>query len=178
MALASPTVADLATFTGRESNTFGDFASEALAQATLLLYLSTDLTGYPEDPDLAMLAKYGILDMADKIYLSQPYKTATISPFQSETIGSYSYSKMTQAVKKGDATGVAWFDLAVSKLKGGGSGVGASGSIQGMEFDGLESDGNGGYRIMGASGNHNQGRRSWDSDVLPTDDIIHHHQIL
>ncbi len=150
--LVPPTVAELAAFSGRESNTFGQFASEALAQATLLFYLATQLETYPTDSNLNQLARYGILDMADKIYLSQPYQEASASPFQSETIGSYSYSKSVSAVKKGDATGVMWFDMAVDKLKADGSGIGASGSIVGMEYDGLGVTDSGKMKIIGASG--------------------------
>lgn len=176
MSLAPPVVAELATFTGRESNTFSAFAPEALTQATLLFYFASGLENYPEDPQLAALAKYGILDMADKIYLSQPYKEATNSPFQSETIGSYSYSKLTQSVKKGDATGVVWFDLAVNKLKAGGSGIGASGSIEGMEWDGIEYQSSGKAKIVGATGNSNNYRNAWDIDTF--EDITHNHTIL
>jgi hypothetical protein len=177
MSLAPPTVAELANFSGRESNSYGNFAGEALAQATLLFYLATDLSAYPDDENLAMLAKYGILDMADKIYFSQPYKEALASPYQSESIGSYSYSRMTQSVKKGDNTGVMWFDMAVGKLKGDGSGIGSSGSIQGMEFDGLEANGNGGYKIRGATGNYSYGNAgAWEIDTH--NEVIHHHPIV
>lgn len=165
--LVPPTVADLAVFSGRESNTFGQFATEALAQATLLFYLATDLGVYPDDVSLAQLAKYGILDMADKIYLSQPYQEAAASPFQSETIGSYSYSRAVAAVKKGDNTGVMWFDMAVNKLKANGSGIGASGSIRGMEWDGLEVAPDGKMQIIGGSGSHKDQvtAGSWEIDT-------------
>jgi hypothetical protein len=150
MTLAPPTVADLAAFTGRTSNSFGQFADQALAQATLLFYIATDLDEYPTDVNLSMLVKNGILDMADKIYLSQPYQEASASPFQSETIGSYSYSKAVASVKKGDNTGIMWFDLAVNKLKAAGSGIAAHGSIHGMEYDGLEFASDGSAKIAGA----------------------------
>jgi hypothetical protein len=163
--LVPPTVADLAVFTGRESNTFGQFATEALSQATLLFYLATDISAYPDDANLAQLARYGILDMADKIYLSQPYQEATASPFQSETIGSYSYSKAVAAVKKGDSTGVMWFDLAANKLRASGSGIGASGSIRGMEWDGVEVASDGKVQIVGGSGKHGEPAGTWELDT-------------
>jgi hypothetical protein len=175
MSIAPPQVAELATFTGRSSSSFGDYATEALTQATLLLVLATGLSDYPTDPNMAQLAKYGILDMADSIYLSQPYKETTSSPFQSESIGSYSYSKMTKSVKRGQSTGVTWFDLAVGKLRIAGSGIGASGSIEGMEWDGVEASASGKMKIIGASGSHVIGHGSWEID---TDDVIHHHPIL
>jgi hypothetical protein len=165
MSLVSPTVADLATFKGRDSNSFSTFASEALDQATLLFYLATGLENYPDDVSLARLAKYGILDMADNIYLSQPYQEALASPYQSETIGSYSYSKTVKAIKKGDATGVTWFDMAVNRLKAGGSGIGDSGSIEGMEWDGIAPGPNGKNKIVGASGTYGpRGREAWAYD--------------
>ena len=176
MSLVPPTVAELASFSGRDSNSYSNFAVEALTQATLLLYLATSLSEYPSDPDLAQLAKYGILDMADKIYFSQPYREALASPYQSESIGSYSYSKSVAAVKKGDATGVMWFDMAVNKLKADGSGIVASGSIEGFEWDGLETNGNGRARIIGATGKADiSGAGAWEID---TSDVVHQHTIL
>src|SRR4051812_44106127 len=167
MTLAPPTVAELAVFSGRASNTFGDFSTEALAQATLLFYIATGLESYPDDASLTQLAKYGIMDMADKIYLSQPYQEATASPYQSETIGTYSYSRSVKAVKKGDATGVMWFDLAVNKLKAGGSTIGSNGSIEGMEWDGIAVNGEGKAKIIGAGGSRYAGGWAWDIDTNP-----------
>jgi hypothetical protein len=177
MMLVPPTIGELSSFSGRSSVTFSEYADEALAQATLLFYLATDLEEYPENPQLLRLAKNGILSMADKIYLSQPYQEASASPFQSETIGSYSYSRITAAVKKGDATGVMWFDLAVNKLKGGGSGIGDSGSIQGMEWDGLAVGPDGRAKIIGAGGSH-QPVSGWAWDIDTNPEIIHNHTIL
>ncbi len=171
MTLAPPTVANLAAFTGRPSNAFSDYAIEALAQSTLLFYLATELEQYPDDINLSMLARNGIMDMADRIYLSQPFREATASPYQSETIGSYSYSKTVAAVKKGESTGVMWFDLAVSKLKGGGASISASGSIEGMEWDGIGRTADGRAKIIGASG-YPLVRGSWEIDA---EEVIHHH---
>lgn len=165
MSLVSPTVADLANFKGADSSSFSTFAVEALDQATLLFYLATGLETYPEDISLARLAKYGILDMADNIYLSQPYREALASPYQSETIGSYSYSKTVKAIKKGDATGVTWFDIAVNKLKAGGTGIGSSGSIEGMEWDGIAQGQRGKMKIIGAGGTYaTHNREAWAYD--------------
>jgi hypothetical protein len=168
--LTPPTVAELATFTGRAISTFSSFAVEALSQATLLMYLATELASYPTDPELSKLTKYGIMDMADKIYLSQPYQEASASPYQSETIGSYSYSKAVAAVKKGNDTGVMWFDLAISKVSTG-SAIGSTGSIQGMEFDGLGvSVATGRPKIVGGSGRavdlDSSGAWAWSIDTL------------
>lgn len=174
MMLVPPTVGELANFSGRSSSTFNNYADEALAQATLLFYLATDVEEYPSNPQLAKLAKNGILAMADKIYLSQPYQEAAASPFQSETIGSYSYSRLTSAVKKGDATGIMWFDLAVNKLKGGGAEVSDSGSIQGMEWDGIAVSSDGKAKIIGAGGSY-QVTSGWAWDIDTNPEVMHNH---
>jgi hypothetical protein len=171
MALVPPTVAELAIFTGRQSDTFSDFAVQALAQATLLFYLATELSAYPNTPELEQLARNGILDMADNIYLSQDYREDMASPYQSESIGSYSYSKAIKAVRKGDATGIMWFDLAVNKLKQG-TGIGDTGSIQGMEWDGLELTSDGKPRIAGAKSISKHGSKgAWEIDYRDTNRI-------
>ena len=61
--LTPPLETDLATFTGRPAGSFGAFAAEALEQAALLFSIVTKRTGYPEDPDLAKLARYAIMEM-------------------------------------------------------------------------------------------------------------------
>lgn len=163
--LASPTIQDLATFTGRQTTDFNSYVTEALAQATLLFYLATDLNDYPENTSLATLAKNGILDMADKIYLGQPYREVSASPYQSETIGSYSYSKAATAIKRGDATGILWFDLAVNKLKAGSNTIGASGSIQGMEWDNIEYTAEGNAKLVGPKDQKGPYSGTWELDI-------------
>lgn len=120
MAYPTYTATDLATFSGREVATYGNFAAQALLQATLLFKIGTCLADFPA-PDANNgidyeLAKFGILSMADAIFLVQPFQTVLSSPFSSETIGSYSYSKVSTAVASGIPTGVTWFDIAVGKL--------------------------------------------------------------
>lgn len=135
-----PSLSELATFTGRAEASYNAFATEALKQAALLLRLATGLTEYPTDPDLLQLAKNGIMDMADKIYLSSPLKskTALAGPFASEVIGTYSYSmkSVSTKIKAGEDTGVLWFDLAVSQLKTGKRRGAASGHVIIFENDG------------------------------------------
>lgn len=140
MTMATPSVSDLATFTGRNVASFTSYASEALTQSALLLRLATGITEYPTDPDLAQLAKNGIMDMADKIYLSSPLKnkSAVASPFASETIGTYTYTikSVSTKIKAGEDTGVLWFDLAVAQLKTGVRRGSASGHVVIFENDG------------------------------------------
>lgn len=115
--LPAPTTDDLAAFTGRDVETFSPFADEALAQAALALSIVTELDTMPEDSNSARLATYAILELADKIYLEQPFAAAKASPFSSETAGSYSYTRMVvQANKNGNLTGMFWWDLAVENL--------------------------------------------------------------
>jgi hypothetical protein len=88
-------------------------------QAALMFTVITKLDDYPADPDLAQLAKNAILEMADRLLLEQPYQSVKAGPFQSETIGSYSYSRTTQTISKvqqGLRTGLFWWDLAIAEL--------------------------------------------------------------
>jgi hypothetical protein len=116
--LPAPTTAELATFTGRDEASFTAFAAQALAQATLLFRLRTKLTDYPADPDLEQLARMAILEMAYKLYLEQPHSEVLASPFSSETIGSYSYSKSATFLnaRQGKDTGLLWWELAMDEL--------------------------------------------------------------
>lgn len=122
--LTPPAVADLAQSSGRPVESYSAFATEALLQATIIFQFATCLTSYP-DPDTDTL-KYnlaikGITELADRLYLEQPFDADSASPFVSENIGSYSYSKASRgkllsAVTYGDPTGIYMFDMAVSKL--------------------------------------------------------------
>jgi len=110
---------DLADFTGRPLASFPQAYVEnsALPQALLLFKLGTCLAS-PDDltDDQKQLVDFAILSMADAIHLVAPYQTVLASPFNSETIGSYSYSKMAKAVQMGLPTGVSWFDMAIADL--------------------------------------------------------------
>lgn len=143
--LLPPTVDELAAFAGRPVTSFSEFASMALAQSTLMFATLTKLTAYPADPDQVTLASYAIMEMADRILLEQPYAQVKSSPFQSETIGSYTYSKSAPSVKtalQGSRTGLFWWDVAIDELSVPGSSVLAHGSI-GVCVDGLYVRGDG-----------------------------------
>lgn len=149
--LPVPSVAELAEFTGRPVATFGAFTASALAQATLMFSVVTKLKAFPEDPDQLQLALYAILEMADRLLLEQPYQSIKAGPFQSETIGSYTYSKsstITRTVEQGLKTGLFWWDIAVDELSLPGSSLGAHGSIA-VELPGLELQDDGTYRLVG-----------------------------
>ena len=133
--LTAPTLAQFATFTGRDQASLPAFATEALGQSTLLFYVNTRLEDYPDDPALASLAAYAIMEMADQIMLAQPYAATMNSPFQSETIGSYSYSKGRPAKKAetGEMTGLRWWDLAIDALASADRSIVDSGSISAFD---------------------------------------------
>jgi hypothetical protein len=94
-------VSDLAAFSGRDEATYTGYANSALLQATIRFTFLTEitdpgqLTGYNAltAADQAMLALQGICSLADTIYLQFPYQQAQASPLNSETIGSYTYTK-------------------------------------------------------------------------------------
>lgn len=149
--LPVPDVADLAAFSGRPAATYNAFAAMALEQATLMFSLTTKLMVYPDDPDLAKLAKFAILELADRLFLEQPYAEYTAKPFQTETIMSYSYSRSTATatkVQNGVKTGLFWWDLAIDELSMPGAIVIAHGSV-GPIPDGIVTNSwTGEYEIM------------------------------
>lgn len=113
------TAADLSNFSGRPVSEYTNvsYVTSAIAQAELLFKLGTCLGGnWPDDPTMASLAQMAVLSMADAIYLVQPFQAVLSNPFSSESIGSYSYSKVAGAVMGGLPTGITWFDLALGKL--------------------------------------------------------------
>jgi hypothetical protein len=128
--LALPTVADLTAFTGR-SESYPDYANTALAQAGLLFTLTSGVSTYPDDADLANLVRNAIMDMANRMVLEVPYAATKASPLASETIGSYSYTKSATAAKaaSGSRTGLLWWDLAMQLLMTADQSVVASGSV-------------------------------------------------
>ncbi len=127
-----PDVTALAFFSGRPQASYTGFATSALTQAVIMFTFKTEitdpsqLTGYNNitPADAAVLATTGICAMADYIYLRQPYQQVIASPMDTETIGSYSYSKPPAQMARnaaalevtGEATGVPMFDLAVELL--------------------------------------------------------------
>lgn len=108
---------DVAGFSGRPEGLYPPvYTPNAIVQALLLFKLATCLTEWPEDEDMAQLAQFAILSMAENLVLAHEYAGIAASPMQSETIGSYSYSKVSAKVKLGEDTGIAWFDMAVQRL--------------------------------------------------------------
>lgn len=147
--LPVPTQENLAAFTGRDEDSLGAFADQALVQATLLFSILTRLEDYPDEEDKELLAINAILEMADRILLEQPYAQTIASPFQSETIASYTYSKSSTLAKarSGQGTGLLWWDLALDELSQASSSLVASGSVAALE-DAVSQDGDGNRLIL------------------------------
>lgn len=154
---------DLADFTGRNIASFPTFVTNsALPQAILLFKIGTCLASLDDlTEDQLELAKFGILSMADAIHLSQPYALAVASPFNSESIGSYSYSKVAKAVAKSETTGIMWFDMALDQLSVCDDLVGVlmGGGIEVFEHDATFVHGEGGNSRMLSPQDIDQSRR-------------------
>jgi hypothetical protein len=88
--------------------------------------------------------------MADRIFLEQPHTAMAASPFQSETIGSYSYSKSSTAGRatSGQKLGLLWWDLALDELALADASLAAGGSISAFERDSVFEDGEGNLHIV------------------------------
>ena len=110
---------DLADLTGRPVASFREpyTSASAIPQALLLFKMGTCLAS-PDDltDDQKQLVDFAIVFMADAIGLASLYATVHANPFNSESIGSYSYSKAAQAVANREPTGVMWFDRAIEEL--------------------------------------------------------------
>lgn len=114
--MIEPTVSDLAVVTGSDPDSFGGFATQAISMAALAFRRATRRTDWPEDPDEKQLAAYAILQLAQRLYLEQPYSEAMASPFASESTGTYSYSKSFQKAANGLPTDLMWWDMAIDQL--------------------------------------------------------------
>lgn len=141
------TTADVAEFSGRDAAAYpSPYTAQGILQATILFQIATALTGFSGDPFEDQILKFGILSMADHLVLQQPYQEALASPFNSESIGSYHYMKTYQrasmaanAVSRGEATGVMWFDMAVAQygVKDYLDGIPRGGGTELFEHDGI-----------------------------------------
>jgi hypothetical protein len=122
-----PTVEELSEFSGRPAVSYTSYASSALLQSAVMFTTLAERTAADYgsmSADDQQLANLGVMALADYLYLRWPYQQALANPLQSETIGSYSYSKPVQAQARNaqaievnaEKTGVDLFDLAVRML--------------------------------------------------------------
>jgi hypothetical protein len=120
--LTPPDVSEL-QFHMRQSQAFTSqealYAEDSLQRATDLMEMATGIHEDPEDELAYRVMQNGIMSMGHAIYaVSGEDAEALYSPFQSERLGSYSYSKMQQAVQDRGVTGVPAFDQAVKYFQG------------------------------------------------------------
>lgn len=119
-------VTELSTFSGRPAASYpASYPDQAIRMATLIFKIASGLVEFPEPGTNAYdLATMAILALADEFILEQPFQEAKSSPFNSESIGSYSYSKMAgrgavraaSSISADGKTGNIWFDLAIEQL--------------------------------------------------------------
>jgi hypothetical protein len=120
MALSVPTTDELLAFMHETEwdSSEEEFAAVELQQAADLMHIATGLTDDPADETAQRILKYGILEMAFALHARAPDREAMYSPFSSERIGSYSYSKAQAAVNEGILTNIPSFDAAVRYFLG------------------------------------------------------------
>ena len=117
-----PTYEEFAQFWGDGAPTDidQDRAELFIQLSSDLLWLATKIDDDPADSRLAQLVKYAICDMAAYLYVSRDSLDEAYSPFNSERIGSYSYSKtytrLNKAIAFNEPTGVPFFDRVVAEL--------------------------------------------------------------
>lgn len=125
MSLTLPVTDDLYAFWGDEADAV-DLTSATLAiqQAAALLSIAAGITDDPTDTNLALLVKWAMVDMAIYLLIAKDNRDAEYSPFQSEHVGSYSYSKSSarlyartmKTILINDPTGCMLFDRVVAEL--------------------------------------------------------------
>lgn len=114
----TPTPQDLADWKGLDSVDELDAPIQSvqlhLRLAAAMFLLASEATQLP-DPEspIGIILRSGVLDMAWYIGTSMEDRDAMFSPFSSERIGSYSYSKASRSAMAGEATGVPFFDMAL-----------------------------------------------------------------
>lgn len=120
--LMIPTLEEFADFKGFDNVDYFEVSPD---QLNLFLRMSADLlilrTGLKKAPDantpLGRIVSYGIMDLAWFLGTSQDEWTSMYSPFSSERIGSYSYSKtVSSAASKSDILDAPLFNEACKLL--------------------------------------------------------------
>jgi len=122
-----PTGAAPGNDSGRPLASYTSYVNSALLQAAMMFTILAELGADDYgglSADFQQLASMGVMAMADYLYLRHPYQQVLANPLQSETIGSYSYSKPVQEMARNaqaievtsEKTGVDMFDLAVRRL--------------------------------------------------------------
>lgn len=111
MPLIPPTYEDYTDFINEEFPSDMIIRIEdMLVQATDAFWVFTGLSDYPSDPQAARVTRYAIMDLTAWLIAQHENRAEINSPFTSERIGSYSYSKMQAAKSDGDS-GIYWLDM-------------------------------------------------------------------
>lgn len=120
MPLTPPTSTEIALFRNE-----GDYAADEVPyvnavaqQATDAVWVFTGLENPPTDPRAARVLKNALIQFTLWVMAQDEHRDEINSPFSSERIGSYSYSKMQQA-SRGEETGIFWLDLLFKMLNTG-----------------------------------------------------------
>ena len=117
MALSPPSIDEYESFVHGEMPEDDEWAEAALQQAADLFWLATSLTEYPPDAQSVRMIKYAMMEMAQYLLVQDDNKTEIFSPYNSERIGSYSYSKLARAdskIQRNIPLGLFWWDKAVN----------------------------------------------------------------
>jgi hypothetical protein len=114
------TVPDLLEFTDFSNEPVAPDAvahvEDILQQATDVIWIFTGIDNDPVDERLARIVKYAIFDLTLWLLTQDAHREEINSPFSSERIGSYSYSKMQKA-KDGEDSGIYWVDMLFRLLR-------------------------------------------------------------
>lgn len=109
--MTPPTIPEYEQFTNEET------APSDAGYLTFMLQASADafwaFTGwsnYPSDERMARITRYALMDLTSWLIAQNEHRDEVNSPFTSERIGSYSYSKMQRASQSQDS-GIYWLDL-------------------------------------------------------------------
>lgn len=137
------TVDDLAFFANEIPEYFTEFGEEALDQAEFLVQERTETYQYPTTVRLQKAFKLAILDVAFQLYLESYFLKYKNMPFQSEVIGSYSYSKgqtANSALMSSYPTGFRWLDILLWLLgRDASKGLPSSGGVHVFDREGVVS---------------------------------------
>lgn len=96
-----------------------EYAELILQRSADLFVIATGVTDDPDDDLSVRIMESGILAMSHALWVRSKDANAVLSPFQSERLGSYSYTKMMQMVQSKGLTGIDGFDAAVAYFSGG-----------------------------------------------------------
>lgn len=114
--LVLPTYEEFTAFRGADEAPEEADAVRFLEMAAVIIELNLGVTSYDRTTPLGKLTFWAIMDLAWYLGTSMEDRDAMFSPFSSERIGSYSYSKAQRSASNGTALGVPFFDMLLDVL--------------------------------------------------------------